>query len=118
MKRKLSRSIKNIMAVVMMITLVMGNSVFVRAEEINTKADCSHSFSSWQYNSTFYTSPPTFGDCKVRVTEYIRVCSECGIIEYKYTEYQMTHNWIVRPNGDQICTNCNLTIGTARRAYQ
>lgn len=108
-------NLKNILAMALIITMVVGNSTFVSAQDIETKAACSHTFSDWQYTSTSYKYPPVIGDCHIRVTRYVRVCSKCGEREYKSTDYQMEHNWIYSSDGtSKTCLNCNMTIGKVR----
>ena len=106
----MKRSLKNILTMVMIATMVLGNSFLVSAHETEQYASCSHSFENWQYYKTSTKLPPNFGDCKIRVTHYIRVCSKGGVTETKTTEYQMTHDRVRLSDGSENCRNCNMTL--------
>ena len=110
----MKRSFKNILAMVMVATMVFGNSFCVSAHEVEPYASCAHSFGNWQFYKTTYKPGPNVEDCNIRVTHYVRVCSKCGETETKTSEYQMTHAWGTLDNGWQKCLNCGQVKGTLR----
>ena len=110
----MKRNFKNILAMVMVATIIFGNSFCVSASEVEQHASCIHSYGDWQYHETSYKVSSDIEKCLIRVTHYIRVCSKCGANQKKTSEYQMEHSWGELDNGLYKCLNCHRYMGTVR----
>ena len=100
-------------------TLTFGTGYFsANAQQIETQSTCSHTWSGWQIKKITYERGPSFGDCNVRKTQWIRGCTKCGELDSKETSYQMTHDWYTKSNGDKVCNNCGTKISTCKMEIQ
>ena len=110
----MKRNIRNILAMVMVATMVLGSSFCVSAHEAEPYSYCVHSYGNWQYYGTTFYPSLNVEDCDFRITHYVRVCSKCGETDWKTSEYLMDHKWEIQSNGLYRCSNCGKVMGTLR----